>query len=528
MVCTNPIGQLFRAKLKHVFQLTLFISFGWNNVYSEEISYINIIVESLPVNTPKKDSIYICGNFNNWQINDPDYILRPRTNGKLVVKIPFMSDTLEYKFSRGSWMKIETGSDNTYLPNRTIINRNQDSEFVSIINWQDVGGRKAIPLYIFVLSAGILNGLLLIFILLRIKITDQQKVMNIIIWETFLILTFTGTIIYEFSDPVQRLRISLLLPVIFSLAGPLIMNLAHRFMDITEKSITNHFWFPLILIVVIAIRITNLFPILFPERDVDLFLYYFDFSLLMITTSSLLIYLIFTLIKIIIKRWNQQAYSNYYWNKLFPEMNIIMSGVNELKHKNNYAKTFILILVCFNLILVIKAIVAVALYFYGKFVSQEYLISALFIFLPLQIFWAFYYIINQKSILFTTKTEQFSTLSSNDILLLENIKEIMNSQKPYKNPELTLSHFSELLNSKPHILSKAINEGFHHNFRDFINQFRISDFINMINKNRNKNLTYLSLAHEAGFNSKSTFNLAFKKSTGLSPREYFKQNQFND
>ena len=98
----------------------------------------------------------------------------------------------------------------------------------------------------------------------------------------------------------------------------------------------------------------------------------------------------------------------------------------------------------------------------------------------------------------------------------------MNTKKPFKNPELNIAELSEMIDTKPHILSRLLNESFQKNFRDFINEYRGSEFIELTNSDEFKNYTYLALAYEVGFNSKSTFNLAFKKITKSSPREYFK------
>jgi AraC-like DNA-binding protein len=105
--------------------------------------------------------------------------------------------------------------------------------------------------------------------------------------------------------------------------------------------------------------------------------------------------------------------------------------------------------------------------------------------------------------------------------LANSIMEFMHQSKPYLDADITLNVFAEMMGEKPHVISKAINDCFNKNFRDFINEFRVNEFIDKMNTDKAKNLTFLYLAHEVGFNSKSTFNLAFKKATGLSPREYF-------
>jgi AraC-like DNA-binding protein len=50
----------------------------------------------------------------------------------------------------------------------------------------------------------------------------------------------------------------------------------------------------------------------------------------------------------------------------------------------------------------------------------------------------------------------------------------------------------------------------------------MEEFIRLAQLPKYKNYTFLAIAHEVGFNSKSTFNLAFKKATEQSPSAYLK------
>jgi len=106
---------------------------------------------------------------------------------------------------------------------------------------------------------------------------------------------------------------------------------------------------------------------------------------------------------------------------------------------------------------------------------------------------------------------------------ISRLNEIMITRKPYKNVDLTVSELAEMLGTKPHFLSRIINEVHQKNFRDFVNTYRIEEFIALAGSKEFKHYTFLALAQEVGFNSKSTFNLAFKKLTNQSPREYFKR-----
>jgi YesN/AraC family two-component response regulator len=99
----------------------------------------------------------------------------------------------------------------------------------------------------------------------------------------------------------------------------------------------------------------------------------------------------------------------------------------------------------------------------------------------------------------------------------------MQSQKLYKNAELTLDDLANSLKVLPNHLSQVINSTENKNFYDYINNLRINEFIELIALLENQKFTLLSLAFECGFNSKTSFNRNFKKATGLTPSEYIKQ-----
>ena len=89
---------------------------------------------------------------------------------------------------------------------------------------------------------------------------------------------------------------------------------------------------------------------------------------------------------------------------------------------------------------------------------------------------------------------------------------------------MSLADLADMLELKVYVLSKVFNEHYRKNFRDFINEYRVNEFIRLSKQESQKNYTFLALALEVGFNSKSTFNLAFKKVTNQSPRDFLRQN----
>lgn len=102
----------------------------------------------------------------------------------------------------------------------------------------------------------------------------------------------------------------------------------------------------------------------------------------------------------------------------------------------------------------------------------------------------------------------------------EKIETLMSVNKMYENHELVVSDLSNELGTHSRKVSQVINRGFNMNFNDFVNQYRIEAFLKKIQEGEHNIQTFLSLAMECGFNSKSTFNRAFKRATLQNPKEY--------
>jgi len=108
-------------------------------------------------------------------------------------------------------------------------------------------------------------------------------------------------------------------------------------------------------------------------------------------------------------------------------------------------------------------------------------------------------------------------------LYLENLLKLMETEKPYIDSELTLNQLAEMLSITPHNLSEIINTRLNQNFFDFINRYRVEEVKKDFGDPQKQHLKILSIALDAGFNSKSSFNIIFKKHTGQTPSEYRKR-----
>jgi len=101
--------------------------------------------------------------------------------------------------------------------------------------------------------------------------------------------------------------------------------------------------------------------------------------------------------------------------------------------------------------------------------------------------------------------------------------QLLDEEKPYVNPNLTLNELAKMLHVHPNYLSQVINSKEEKNFYELINKKRIYEFVKKLEDSENKQYTLIAIAYECGFNSKASFNRNFKKYFDVTPSEYQKK-----
>ncbi len=96
----------------------------------------------------------------------------------------------------------------------------------------------------------------------------------------------------------------------------------------------------------------------------------------------------------------------------------------------------------------------------------------------------------------------------------------LETNKPYLQQGYNIAKLSSETGIPQHHLSALLNKVYGVRFNDFINQYRIRHISTHFDKGGWEQMTIEGIASEAGFNSRTTFFNAIKKSTGLSPSEY--------
>lgn len=103
---------------------------------------------------------------------------------------------------------------------------------------------------------------------------------------------------------------------------------------------------------------------------------------------------------------------------------------------------------------------------------------------------------------------------------VEKLKTLVESERPYLNPAVSLRSLADQAEIHPNQLSWLLNEYVGKNFNEFINAARIEHFKKLVVNPDNSHISLIGLAYESGFNSKTVFNTAFKKEVGMTPKEY--------
>jgi AraC-like DNA-binding protein len=103
---------------------------------------------------------------------------------------------------------------------------------------------------------------------------------------------------------------------------------------------------------------------------------------------------------------------------------------------------------------------------------------------------------------------------------LERLIRLMEEKQPFRRSELTLQELAAELRITSHNLSQVINTQLGKNFHDFVNGYRVEEVKRRLRDPGSGHLTILTIAFDAGFNTKSTFNAFFRKHTGLTPSQY--------
>lgn len=114
--------------------LTLFI-LGFVFIAKAQYNVRLIVTQAA---TKQNEDIYIAGNFNSWNPSDEKYKLKPFAGGRKSIVIKDLSaGTYAFKFTRGSFEKVECMADGRNIEDRVIEVNGDVSQEYTIKGWKD-------------------------------------------------------------------------------------------------------------------------------------------------------------------------------------------------------------------------------------------------------------------------------------------------------------------------------------------------------------------------------------------------------
>ena len=102
--------------------------------------------------------------------------------------------------------------------------------------------------------------------------------------------------------------------------------------------------------------------------------------------------------------------------------------------------------------------------------------------------------------------------------LAARLRGLMTEGKLFQDPDLTLKSLATALEVRPDQLTQYLNERLGQNFATFVNSYRVQEACRLLLER--PAMPVIRIAYDVGFNTKSSFNLAFKKILGRSPTSF--------
>ena len=116
------------------------------------------IALAVPSSTPDNADVYIAGTFNGWNPGMPAYRLHRQPDGSYTIELPAtVRGPIEFKFTLGSWERVETTSSGTDVPNRRFTVPEDGGEWSgAVAGWKE--GETAEREHTTTASVSILDG----------------------------------------------------------------------------------------------------------------------------------------------------------------------------------------------------------------------------------------------------------------------------------------------------------------------------------------------------------------------------------
>ena len=152
--------------------------------------------------------------------------------------------------------------------------------------------------------------------------------------------------------------------------------------------------------------------------------------------------------------------------------------------------------------------------------------------------WLLLSLFKLKNVVFSKEAINIASQNSNDLIqnktpdkyaksglsetrmkiLSQRATDMLEGEKLFKQPELTLAYLADKIGCSTHHLSQSLNTQLNRSYADLVTELRLLEAKSLLVQEPSKPV--LDVAMDAGFNSKSGFYSAFKKATGLTPSAF--------
>ncbi|WP_420150249.1 helix-turn-helix transcriptional regulator [Spirosoma sp.] len=118
------------------------------------------------------------------------------------------------------------------------------------------------------------------------------------------------------------------------------------------------------------------------------------------------------------------------------------------------------------------------------------------------------------------KYEKSSLSEELENAVLSKLTNLIRTDKPYLESDLSLPKLAERLNTSPHHLSQLLNDRLGQTFFDWLATYRIAEAKLLLNDPAMAHIKIDEIAERVGYNSPSAFHTAFKRLTNQTPAQY--------
>ncbi|WNJ18758.1 helix-turn-helix domain-containing protein [Pontibacter sp. G13] len=476
---------------------------------------VTIRVEQLPENTPIDARLYLSGDFNDWDPGNPDYAMVRQPDGVWEFTINTNLPIFGYKVTRGNWPSVEGRPNGRARPNRIVKTNPSDGptiQSIKIASWEDLAG-DPINGYTFFLLFSAFQGLLLIIALNGIQ--DNNKSSNRVLSVLLFLISFAlvGRVTIYDREIFQWMPKLFLAPeLILFLYSPVFYFYIQALLKFEEKLPIK----PWIHFIPFGIHLLCYSPLLLMENQLFIDKVVEEEIHVYVAVAGAI-------------AWFFNAYYLYRVHLILKNYDKASTSTQSSGNNLGYLNGVLLVNgICLVAWFSVYLIIGFSELFDLNVVTiREYATDAVWGVFAITTYVLGYYAMNQPEVFKLPKVvEKYkdSHLPDGEMVVYKNrLVKAMEEDEVFMNPELTLAQLAELVHTNTHTLSRVINEGFGKSFYDFINTYRVEAFTEYMLKPDNQQETFLSVALKVGFNSKTTFNRAFKKVTGTTPRAYLKE-----